>query len=67
MWKTADVTAAKKNCAFCRYWYDPTNSAIRPKSGVYWEYDTDAKRRCMKKVKAEMQSWASCGDYVCKV
>lgn len=21
-----------KRCAFCRYWYDPTNSAIQPKA-----------------------------------
>ena len=67
MWKIADMNAGKKNCAFCQHWYDPTNSAIRPKTGTLWEFDTDAKRRCMKKVAAEMQSWASCADYVCKV
>ena len=23
-----------KICAFCKYWYDPTNSAIKPKNTV---------------------------------
>lgn len=37
-------------CAFCKHWYDPTFSHIRPlKIGIkmdWWEYDYDAKSLC---------------------
>lgn len=37
---TANIKTIKK-CAFCKYWYDPTNSAISPRSPKInlWEYD----------------------------
>ncbi len=37
-----------KKCAFCRYWYDPTNSAIRPINAVIgtWYYDGEMKNQC---------------------
>lgn len=41
-----------KKCAFCKNWYDPTNSAIAPKSPVIglWEIkDTNQKCMCLKK------------------
>ena len=57
----------KKICAFCRHWYDPTNSAIRPKNGGFWEFDNNVRKRCMKKVGYETQSWASCTEFECKV
>ena len=28
---TIDLTVSKK-CAFCKYWYDPQNQAIMPKT-----------------------------------
>ena len=37
-------------CAFCKYWYDPTNEHIipsNPKQG-YWKFDTAAKCVCLK-------------------
>ena len=40
-----------KKCAFCKHWYDPTNSAINPKvpnMGI-WEYDYNARRKCLIK------------------
>ena len=42
----------QKKCAFCKNWYDPTNSAIAPKSPVIglWEIkDTNQKCMCLKK------------------
>lgn len=66
MMKTFNVTQGRA-CAFCKYWYDPGNTAIRPKVGYFWQYDTTQKKRCMKKVAAEMPATAACGDYECKV
>ncbi|WP_017212369.1 hypothetical protein [Clostridium beijerinckii] len=36
-----------KKCAFCRNWYDPTNSAINPKTpnlGI-WQYDANVRKK----------------------
>lgn len=39
-----------RRCAFCKHWYDPTNSAIRPKGGKdMWEYDTGVRNKCREK------------------
>jgi hypothetical protein len=41
-----------KKCAFCKNWYDPTNSAIAPKSPTIglWEIkDINQKSMCMKR------------------
>lgn len=41
-----------KKCAFCKHWYDPTNSAIAPKSPVIglWEIkDINQKCLCTKR------------------
>lgn len=39
-----------KKCAFCKHWYDPTNSAIAPKypQRSIWELDQKAKKKCLK-------------------
>ena len=40
-----------KKCALCKYWYDPTNSAItpvNPKIGIWEINDTDKKSKCLK-------------------
>ena len=41
---------SSKKCAFCRYWYDPTNEHIEPKNPLagLWFYDTCAKEQCLK-------------------
>lgn len=39
-----------KRCAFCRYWYDPTNQYIKPqdpKHGI-WKFEMNAKCLCLK-------------------
>lgn len=38
-----------KKCAFCKNWYDPANSAIKPCGTITWEYDMEMK--CMCRVK----------------
>ena len=57
----ANLKNAKK-CAFCKYWYDPTNSAIAPKypqRGV-WEYDQNVKKKCLKtNFDKRADSWCS--------
>jgi len=57
-----------KYCAFCKYWYDPTNQYIQPVSPAYgmWKYETSAKCMCMKK-NHPMEAGFRCSNYVCKV
>lgn len=57
-----------KKCAFCKYWYDPTNSAISPKSPKtnHWEFDPNVKSKCLKK-NIEVFSRNSCSKYECKL
>ena len=58
-----------KRCAFCRYWYDPTNSAIQPKApkiNLWTIVDEKRKSKCMKRT-IEMRATASCKEYECKL
>ena len=59
---------SSKKCAFCKHWYDVTNSAIKPKSpqiGV-WQYDTNAKEMCLIKG-IETRANNSCSKFECKL
>lgn len=50
------MTAFKLNgnknqrCAFCKYWYDPTNQYIQPQDAKnnLWKFETTAKCKCLK-------------------
>ena len=57
-----------KKCAVCKYWYDPTNEAINPKSPQInvWEYDERVRRICLQKG-MNMAASANCEKYVCKL
>ena len=58
-----------KKCAFCQYWYDPTNSAIAPKSPAIglWEI-RDVNQTCLcQKKNINMPANAFCGSFVCKL
>ena len=59
-----------KKCAFCKNWYDPTNSATVPKSPVIglWEIkDINQKNMCLVK-NIQMPANAFCSsDFVCKI
>ena len=67
-----DIKGRIKICAFCKYWYDPTNAAIspvNPRSGL-WEYDREAKCPCLKQANARnlRPSYAQgCDKYECKI
>jgi len=58
-----------KRCAFCKFWYDPTNSAISPKNpkiGIWDIVDTNKKSKCLKK-NLNMRAGSFCStDYKCK-
>lgn len=56
-----------KKCAFCKHWYDPTNSAIRPCSGKgIWEYDGSIRNKCREKNLA-MNATSSCHKFELKL
>lgn len=63
----ANIKTVKK-CAFCKHWYDPTNSAISPRSPHInlWEYDDKCKKKCLKK-NYDMAASSFCGKYECKL
>ncbi|MCF0111736.1 MAG: hypothetical protein HUJ58_07535 [Erysipelotrichaceae bacterium] len=64
---TINIKSVHK-CAFCKYWYDPTNSAITPRNARLnlWRFDENAKCMCMKK-NFEMKAIATCPHYECKL
>lgn len=59
-----------KKCAFCKHWYDPTNSAIAPRApriGMWEIKDPNQKCTCLKK-NLPMPATAFCNtDYEQKV
>lgn len=59
-----------KKCAFCKNWFDPTNSAIAPKSPAIglWEIkDVNQKCICLKK-NIQMPANAFCSsDFISKI
>lgn len=67
MFTSTSVKTGKK-CAFCKHWYDPTNSYIRPKNPLVnqWEFDFNAKCQCLKRG-VETKSVSFCPHYECKV
>ena len=52
-------------CAFCKHWYDPTNSAIKPRSSALWEYDPRKRSRCLER-NTETTGNYGCGKFVMK-
>ena len=67
MFTSTSVKTGKK-CAFCKHWYDPTNSYIRPKNTLVnqWEFECNAKCKCLKRG-VETKSVSFCPHYECKV
>ncbi|MBQ6702981.1 MAG: hypothetical protein IJN17_08530 [Clostridia bacterium] len=59
-----------KKCAFCKYWYDPANSAISPKApaiGLWQIKDINQKCMCLKK-NIPMPAGTFCSNnYECKL
>lgn len=57
-----------KMCAFCKHWYDPTNSAITPKAPQIglWQYDEKAVHKCLVRG-INMPARQMCKNFECKV
>ena len=68
MMKTFNVKTHSRCCAFCKYWYDPANSAIAPKNivGGFWEFDDKVWNVC-KNFGTKQRAGGSCPKYECKV
>ena len=68
-WGTATLgNPSMKKCAFCKYWYDPTNSAIEPATpqAGYWKYERNIKCKCTK-TGLTKPAFATCNRYECKL
>lgn len=58
---------SSKVCAFCKSWYDPTNSAIKPKTGKgFWEFDTKIKCKCRER-NVITRAIQTCSKYEAKI
>lgn len=56
-----------KICAFCKYWYDPTNSCISPKSPIgLWEYNGEIQNKCLL-TNFYKYGWMGCTKYTGKI
>ncbi len=65
MWKPAfKGSPSGRVCAFCKYWYDPGNAAIRPKDlrTNQWEYNFSATSIC-EISKFKRVSWGRCEKF----
>lgn len=58
-----------KFCAFCKFWYDPTNSAIFPKAPQIglWEFDNKVENICQKTGTKKKANMPGCSNYTCKL
>ncbi|MCD8090151.1 MAG: hypothetical protein LUD81_05925 [Clostridiales bacterium] len=54
-----------KICAFCKHWFDPACSAIKPVSPVsgLWEVDGTMKKACLKRNGIERKADFSCSNF----
>lgn len=57
-----------KKCATCKFWYDPSNSAVSPREPDInlWMIDDKCKNMCLKK-NYDMSADAFCGKHECKL
>lgn len=55
-------------CAFCKHWYDPTNTAINPKvpNIGLWEYDSKIEKKCLLK-NINMKAFVGCNKFESKL
>lgn len=62
-----ESNASIRRCAFCKYWYDPTNSAISPKGACgRWELNPNIKKIC-RMWNIEKISWSTCKKFEFKL
>ena len=57
-----------KYCAICKYWNDPTNSAIEPLAPAAgsWKFDNHALKMCLLS-NIKMPATGRCPKFVCKL
>lgn len=62
-------TLADRRCAFCKNWYDPTNSHIQPHIPHMgqWKYDRSAREKCLLKKGSPMASFNTCPKFESKI
>lgn len=67
MWSKANIKVKPLVCAFCKHWYDPGNTHIRPYDQFFgkWEYEKDIKAYC-DKWRVDKKSQQFCARYECK-
>ena len=63
-----NIKTPSRLCAFCKHWYDPTNSALvaRNPAAGFWEYDPRKKSRCSM-MNVETAGCQTCGKFEMKV
>lgn len=52
---------------FVNIGYDPTNSAIKPLPGNWWEFDREKEARCMKSVGLKTKGRHTCNKFELKI
>lgn len=58
--------ASISKCAFCKHWYDPTNSVIDLKFAKIWEYDPMVRKQC--RIKSTMTiAQGTCSKFDSKI
>ena len=70
IWQVANVkNPSIRKCAFCKHWYDPTNSAIAPKNSIsgIWTYEKKTKRKCMIMNYDKPGGALGCPKFECKL
>lgn len=68
-WQVVNVkNSSIRKCAFCKYWYDITNTAIRPRApkGGFWEFDPMARKQCLRRSNEQPATYC-CPMFECKL
>jgi len=66
LWSLASKTNSKI-CVMCRFWYDPTWSALKPYIGDSYKYDSNARKECSQHGNNIMPAYHTCADFQSKI
>ena len=57
-----------RKCAFCKHWYDPTNSALEPAFGKgMWRIEPSMKSKCLLNNISKSATSAPCYKFESKL
>lgn len=59
------VISRKKNCVFCKHWYDPGNSCINQITPFKAEYEPKVRKLCMLR-KCSTAAMSCCNKFESK-